>query len=149
MALLTSIRAQLFAAAALLPLLSALAGCAVSPAANRAIVYPERTAQIEVVNLDLHERVEIVSGRALYEDEILTGVVQLRSQVEEKQTLEYRWTWYDADDFQQVSEASDHWRTVFVDALEDKQVTGRATQPRAARGVFELRWHSGVTDADR
>ncbi len=125
------------------------AGCASTKAANRALVYPERTAVIEVLNPGLQDEVEIVSGRALYEDELLTGVVQLRSHEEERKlTLEYRWSWFDGDDFEQVTEVSDHWRTIFLDPMEEEQVSARATAPGAVRGVFELRRSTARTDGD-
>lgn len=143
-----------FAAARALALSLALAalggaGCASTKAANRALVYPERTAEIEVLNPGLQGQVEIVSGRALYEDEILAGAVQLRShEGKRKLTLEYRWSWFDGDDFELVTEASDHWRTIFLDPLEVEQVSGRATAPGAVRGVFELRRSTARTDGD-
>jgi uncharacterized protein YcfL len=120
------------------------AGCA-SNTANRVTLVPEGTAEITVTNGGLQGDCEIVSARALYEDEILMGVVELKSHIAPKLTLEGRFTWYDSDGIQQEEKA---WMEVFVNGLEEKQVQGRAPEPGAVRGVFELRRFSGRTDAD-
>ena len=122
-------------------------GCR-SAAANRIDVVPEGNASITVNNPGLHDECEIVSGRALYEGDVLLGVVMVRSHEDHKQTLEYRWTFVDSDGVVEESGTGQQWRTTFVNGLEDKQLTGRATEPGAVRGAFELRYHSGVTDAD-
>lgn len=132
---------------ALVGLALCVAGCA-SAASNRVDVVPQGTASIEVANSGLQGECEIVSGRALYEDETLMGIVELRSHEDEKQTLEYRWSWFDADGVRQGNESDRPWKTVFVNALEEKQVVGKAMRKGATRGQMELRYHSGVTDAD-
>ncbi len=115
-------------------------GCHSAPtaAANRAAVSAAISARIEVVNPGLGRRCEIVSGRALYEGDILVAAVLVRSHWDTAQILEYRWTWYDADDLRQET-SSKGWRSLRVDSLEEKQVTARAPQRNALRGVFELR----------
>ncbi len=126
-------------------LLLLASGCASANTANRLQITPDGQAEITITNSSLQSDVEIVSGRALYEDDVLVVAVELLSHVDEKATLEYRFAWRDADDFVLEEEA---WSELFVNALEEKQVQGRATEPNSARGTFELRRFSGRTDAD-
>lgn len=114
-------------------------GCAFPRQPNRAYVYPDATAEIDIANADLHERCEIVAGRAKYEGDILAGVIQLQNHFKRQLHLQYKWTWYDADDFVQDAGATGTWQNLFIDSLGEKQVNGRATAPGAVRGVFELR----------
>lgn len=120
-------------------------GCASANTANRLQITPDGQAEITITNGSLQDEVEIVSGRALYEDDVLVVAVELLSHVDRKSTLEYRFSWRDADDF--VLE-EDSWSELFVNGLEEKQVQGRATEPNSARATFELRRFSGRTDAD-
>ena len=123
-----------------------LAGCA-TWAANRITIMPQETAQISIHNSRLQDDCEIVTGRGLYEDEIMLGAVDLRSLEGEKRTFEYRWRWYDSDGITQGSSTSS-WKTMFINSMEEKQITGRATRRGAEKAVFEIRYHSGVTHAD-
>lgn len=116
-------------------------GCA-SQAANSITVAPEVSSQIEVQNSGLHSECEIIGGGAvLYEDKLLSTYVSLKSRLDVKQRLEGRWSWEDAQGYpMKVNRA---WKTVFVNALEEKKVEGRAPGPMAVIGRYELRYHSG------
>lgn len=126
-------------------LLLLASGCASANTANRLQVEPNGQARITITNSSLQSDIEIVSGRALYEDDVLVVAVELISHMDRKATLEYRFSWRDADDF--VLE-EDSWSELFVNGFEEKQVQGRATEPNSAQGTFELRRFSGRTDAD-
>lgn len=131
-----------FAALALL-LLFAAPGCrAPHRASNRVEIIPEATASIEVRNQGLQNRCAIQGARAIYEDDILLGVVDLASGIDRKMIYQYRFTWKDSDGINLEDES---WDELHVQALENKQVQGRATEPGAVRGVFELRYYSGRT----
>ena len=123
----------------LLPLL--FGGCA-SQAANSITVAPEVSSQIEVQNGGLHSECEIIGGGAvLYEDKLLSTYVVLKSRLDVKQTLEGRWSWEDAQGYPIKSNRG--WKTIFVNALEEQKVEGRAPGPLAVIGKYELRYHSG------
>lgn len=118
-----------------------LAGCR-SPSANKMVINaPPGNAQIEVVNPGLQGEVEIVSGRALYEGEVMLGWVTVRSHVDEKRKLEYRWTFYDADGVaMSIGQGGNPWQPVWVNPLEEIQIEGRAPQPGATRAEFFVRY---------
>lgn len=119
-------------------------GCA-SQAANSITVAPEVSSQIEVMNGGLQAECEITGGGAvLYEDQILSTYVVLQSHVDEKQNLEGRWSWEDAQGYPMKGNVA--WKSLFVNALEEQKVEGRAPGPMAVRGKFELRYHSGRND---
>lgn len=126
----------------LLPLV--FGGCA-TEAANSITVAPEVSSQIEVQNSGLHSECEIIGGGAvLYEDKLLSTYVVLKSRLDVKQSLEGRWSWEDAQGY--PIKANRAWKTVFVNALEEKKVEGRAPGPLAVLGKYELRYHSGETN---
>jgi uncharacterized protein YcfL len=122
------------------------AGCA-SNASNSVGVTPGGTAEIRVQNGGLQSECEIKDGgAALFEDKLLAAWVLLKSHRDHKQTLECRWTWEDRDGFE--IKANRAWKSVFVNALEEHKVEGRAPAPEAIRGTFELRYHSGTSEDD-
>lgn len=119
-------------------------GCA-TQAANSITLAPEVSSQIEVMNSGLHSECEITGGGAvLYEDKILSTFVVLHSHLDVKQTLEGRWTFEDAQGYPMKGGVA--WKSLFVNAREEQKVEGKAPGPMAARGKFELRYHSGRTD---
>ncbi|RMG13628.1 MAG: DUF1425 domain-containing protein [Planctomycetota bacterium] len=120
-------------------------GC-VTHAANRVTIVPDGQPEITILNSGLQSECEILGSRGFYEGEILAGAVELRSHVDAKQSLEGRFSWFDADGLQLETSP---WEVLFVNALEEKQVQGRATEPGAARGLFELRRFTGRGDGDR
>lgn len=121
-------------------------GCATN-AANSIEVTPGGTAQVTVKNSDLHSSCELRDGAVLYEGDIMAAWVLVQSHEDEKQTLEGRWTWMDRDGFQ-LDDGTRAWKTVFVNAQEEQKIMGRSPNAKAVRGVYELRYHSGVTDGD-
>jgi uncharacterized protein YcfL len=119
-------------------------GCA-TQAANSITVAPEASSQIEVLNSALHDDCEIKGGSAvLYEDKLLSTFVILQSHLDEKITLEGRWSWEDAQGY--PIKANRAWKTIFVNAQEEQKVEGRAPGPLAVSGKYELRYHSGETN---
>ena len=123
-----------------------LSGCATN-AANSIEVSPGGTAQVTVKNSGLQSECELRDGAVLYEGDIMAAWVLVQSHVDEKQTLEGRWTWMDRDGFQ-LDDGTRAWKTVFVNALEEQKIMGRSPNAKAVRGTYELRYHSGVTDGD-
>ncbi|MBL4846745.1 MAG: DUF1425 domain-containing protein [Planctomycetes bacterium] len=118
-------------------------GCA-TQAANSITVAPDVSSQIEVFNSGLHDDCEITSGSALYEDKLLSTHVTLQSHLDEKIALEGRWSWEDAQGY--PIKANRAWKTVFVNAQEERKIEGLAPGPQAISGKYELRYHSGETN---
>jgi|APSaa5957512493_1039668.scaffolds.fasta_scaffold159140_2 uncharacterized protein YcfL len=106
-------------------------------AANRVEIVPEGTAEITVVNQGLQNRCTIRGSRAIYEDDILLGVVDLVSGVDRNKIYQYRFTWRDSDGINLEESA---WDELHLKALEEHQVQGRATEPGATSGSFQVRY---------
>jgi hypothetical protein len=130
--------AKPLALAALAALLLAAPGCrAPHRAPNRIDFAPERESSITIKNEGLQNRCGIRGARALYEDEILMGVIDVESGVDRKKLYEYRFSWKDSDG---IALEARPWDELHIDALESKQVHGRASEPGAVSGYFEVRY---------
>lgn len=130
-----------------LALLLSAAGCksnAINQVTLSAVGEPETRL---IVNDDLQDEVEVVRGEVLYEGDLLVGVVTLQSHADEKMLLDYKWEWKDQDGYPKDGNAGAPWQRVFVEAGERKQVQGRAPEPGAVQGIFNLRYPTGY-DAD-
>lgn len=118
-----------------------LAGCATN-APNACILDAQGgDPQLVINNGGLQATCEITGGRVLYEGDIMVGIVNLVSHVDEQRSYHMRWRWYDADNLQiTTGEGQQNWRTQWVDALDAPQIQGRAPTPGAVRGEFQIRW---------
>jgi hypothetical protein len=123
-------------------LLVALAGCG-TQASNRITLRAQGDPKLDIPNGSLQDRIEIDAGRskALYEGDIMVGRVTLVSHKTHKQSFEYRWLWYDSDDFQSsIGGGGETWKQEWINAEDEIQVQGRATTPGCVAGRFELRY---------
>lgn len=130
--------------ASLLTFVLAAAGCT-SYTPNRLNVPSEGAPTQELLNEDLAEEVDIVSGGALYEGDIMVNVVTIRNLEDDDRHLDYRWRWFKKG--LEVSTGEEHYTSVFLNAKQEKQLTGKAGHPGCDKGVFELRWHRTSSDS--
>lgn len=123
-------------------LMLGMAGCG-TQASNRLTLRPQGESRLDTPNGSLQDDIEIDPGRsrALYEGDILVGKVTLVSHETEKQSFEYRWLWYDSDDFTStIGGGGETWQQQWINAEDEVQVQGRATTPGCVAGRFELRY---------
>lgn len=122
--------------------LAGLAGCG-TQASNRITLRAQGNSELDIRNGSLQDDIAIREGKckALYEGDILVGKVLLESGKRVKQSFEYRWLWYDSDDFQNpVGGGGETWKQEWINAEDEMQVLGRATTPGCVAGRFELRY---------
>ena len=118
------------------------AGCG-TQASNRITLRAQQSPDLDVRNDSLQDDIEIVDGKskALYEGDILSCKVTLESHETVKQSFEYRWLWYDSDDYQNsVGGGSETWVQEWIEAEDEKQMVGKANAPGMVAGRFELRY---------
>jgi uncharacterized protein YcfL len=118
-----------------------MGGCA-TQAPNSIVLHAEGgNPEITVRNEGLHSACEIVNGRVLYEGDILLGLVELRSDEDEKQQFHHRWRWYDADGVPiETGVGATMWQSMWVEALDTPTIQGRAPTPGAVTAEYQLRW---------
>src|SRR5207302_213682 len=90
-------------------------------------------------NPSLQSDCEIVSGRALYQEQLMQCSIELQSHTHDSQKLYYSWRWMDSDGF---ALSDDPWRFLPLLGDEHKQLSGTATQPRAVKAEFLIRHRS-------
>lgn len=98
-----------------------------------------RSKEFRIVSIGdsgLQSDAEIVTGKALYQEQLMEGYVEIQSTENDTQKLYYKWTWFDSDEFQLTEQP---WQFLVLNGNERKQVKGTAPQPRAVRAQFALR----------
>jgi hypothetical protein len=116
--------------------LATLAGCAGE------INYAELDAKAKsfsigpINNGSLQSDCEIVSGKALYQEQLMQVTIELQSHIHRHQKVYYSWRWIDGDGY---ALPDDPWHWVELMGDEDRSITGTATAPRAVKAQFLLR----------
>lgn len=87
-------------------------------------------------NGSLQSDCEIVTGRALYQEQLMQCSVELQSHTNDSKKVYYTWRWIDSDGFMLAEEP---WHFLPLLGNEKKLVTGTATAPRAVKAEFILR----------
>ena len=90
-------------------------------------------------NGSLQRDCEIVSGKALYQEQLMNCTVELQSHTHDSQKLYYTWRWIDSDGF---TLKEDPWMGIQLMGDEHKMLQGMATAPRAVKAEFWLRHRS-------
>jgi uncharacterized protein YcfL len=90
-------------------------------------------------NGSLQSDCEIVTGKALYQEQLMQCSIELQSRTSSSQKVYYTWRWMDSDGF---SLAEEPWHFLPLMGNERKMVTGTASAPRAVKAEFLLRERS-------
>jgi hypothetical protein len=90
-------------------------------------------------NGSLQSDCEIVTGKALYQEQLMQCSIELQSHTHDSQKVYYTWRWEDSDGF---TLAEEPWHFLALMGDEHKLVTGTATAPRAVKAEFLIRHRS-------
>lgn len=98
-----------------------------------------KTTDLQINNSSLQSDCEIVTGKALYNEQIMQIVVDLQSHLNDSQKLYWKCAWKDSDGFP-LNETG--WHFLPFKGNERKSITDSAPQPRAERCEFLIRRRS-------
>jgi uncharacterized protein YcfL len=98
-----------------------------------------KTSDMIINNSSLQSDAEIVTGKALYNEQLMQAVVEIQSHTNDSQKLYYKFSWFDSDGFP-LPETS--WSFVPLLGNEHKVLTGTASAPRAEKCEFAIRRRS-------
>lgn len=98
-----------------------------------------KTTDLTISNSSLQSDCEIVSGKALYQEQLMQAFVSLQSHTNDSQKLYYKFNWYDSDG---VLMGEEGWTFLALKGNEPYQARGTATGPRAQRCEFMIRRRS-------
>ena len=119
--------------------LSALAGCGGGINVAQYDAKAKSFSIGPINNPSLQSDCEIVSGKALYQEQLMQCSIELQSHTHDSQKLYYTWRWMDPDGY---TLAEEPWRFLPLVGDEHKMLTGTATAPRAVKAEFWIRHRS-------
>ena len=99
-----------------------------------------KSNDLVINNPSLQGDAEIMSGKALYNEQLMQAFVEIQSHSNDSQKLYYRFVWYDTDGFELPGTGG--WHFLPLVGNEKKQVSAAAGAPRAERAEFSLRRRS-------
>jgi len=104
--------------------------------ANQSISLPP---QVVINNLELQKEVSIgIGSDRTNENNIMEAYVDVRSNVNHPVTLQYRFRWFDVEDFE-VGKNMSMWTPLFLEPRDAIKVTGVAPTPKADNFKFYLK----------
>jgi len=122
----------------LLILILMIVGCSTdsSKVANQSLSLPP---QVVINNVELQKEVSIgVGSDRTNENDILEAFVDIRSNINNSETLQYRFRWFDSDDFE-VGKHMSMWIPLFLEPRDSIKVTGIAPTLKADSFKFYLK----------
>jgi len=107
-----------------------------SKVANQSLSLPP---QVIINNVALQQEVTIgVGSDRTNDNDIMEAFVDVQSKVNKPVTLQYRFRWYDNEDYE-VGQNMSMWIPLFLESRDSIKVTGVAPTPKADNFKFYLK----------